>query len=278
MSRPTMRFVPVKTAEQQADLMLMGLRDRLIRNRTQLTNAIRGYAAEFGVTATTGHVHIASLLERIAADKTLPALARDLFAIQAVEYEQLRVQIDEVGAKLLAWHRANECSRRLAQIPGVGPIGAAMLIMKTPAPALFRSGRCATSLRYSAQARTRPRDQVPASAARITCEMRMSLASRSGPIMRSTSCDTSRCSARAAPAAHGVRSYARNASVSRSDIAGDHRPALIGYKWGNAATCLLNPRCFPHAATYAKLPSPAACLAAIQPNVIEGPTLAPAPG
>jgi transposase len=51
MSRPTMRFVPVQTAEQQADLMLMGLRDRLIRNRTQLSNAIRGYAAEFGVTA-----------------------------------------------------------------------------------------------------------------------------------------------------------------------------------------------------------------------------------
>lgn len=60
-----MRFVPVKTAEQQADLMLMGLRDRLIRNRTQLTNAIRGYAAEFGVTAATGQVHIAQLLERI---------------------------------------------------------------------------------------------------------------------------------------------------------------------------------------------------------------------
>jgi transposase len=141
MSRPTMRFVPVKTAEQQAHLMLMGLRDRLIRNRTQLTNAIRGFAAEFGLTAATGQVHIASLLERIAADEDLPALARDLFAIQAAEYEQLRGEIDEVEAKLMAWHRANDCSRRLAQIPGVGPIGAAMLMMKTPAPQLFRSGR-----------------------------------------------------------------------------------------------------------------------------------------
>lgn len=83
MSRPTMRFVPVKTPEQQAALMLMGLRDRLIRNRTQLANAIRGYAAEFGLTAATGQVHVAPLLERIAADETLPALARDLFAVQA---------------------------------------------------------------------------------------------------------------------------------------------------------------------------------------------------
>jgi transposase len=141
MSRPTMRFVPVKTAAQQADLMLMGLRDRLIRNRTQLTNAIRGYAAEFGVTAATGQVHIAQLLERIATDETLPTLARELFAIQAAEFEQLLLQIDAVEAKLLAWHRSNECSKRLAQIPGVGPIGASMLIMKTPAPALFRSGR-----------------------------------------------------------------------------------------------------------------------------------------
>jgi transposase len=54
MSRPTMRFVPVKTAEQQAALMLLGVRDRLIRNRTQLANSIRGYAAEFGVTAARG--------------------------------------------------------------------------------------------------------------------------------------------------------------------------------------------------------------------------------
>jgi transposase len=141
MSRPTMRFVPVKTTEQQAALMLMGLRDRLIRNRTQLSNATRGYAAEFGLTAATGQVHLAPLLERIASDETLPTLARDLFAIQAAEYAQLQIQIDEVEAKLLAWHRANECSRRLAKIPGVGPIGAAMLIMKTPAPEMFRSGR-----------------------------------------------------------------------------------------------------------------------------------------
>jgi transposase len=141
MSRPTMRFVPVKTAEQQAALMLVGIRDRLIRNRTQLANAIRGYAAEFGLTAAKGMAHLVPLLERIQADESLPALARELFSLQAKEYAQLQAQIDEVDAKLMAWHKADECSRRLAKIPGVGPIGAVLLKMKTPEPELFRSGR-----------------------------------------------------------------------------------------------------------------------------------------
>jgi transposase len=81
------------------------------------------------------------LLARIQADDSLPILARELFAIQATEYTQLQAQIDDVEAKLMAWHRADECRRRLAKIPGVGPIGAVLLTMKTPEPALFRSGR-----------------------------------------------------------------------------------------------------------------------------------------
>jgi transposase len=140
-SRPTMRFVPVKTAEQQAALMLVGVRDRLIRNRTQLANAIRSYAAEFGLTAAKGKAHLDPLLERTQADESLPALARELFAAQAKEYVQLQAQIDEVDARLMSWHRADECSRRLAKIPGIGPIGAVLLKMKTPEPELFRSGR-----------------------------------------------------------------------------------------------------------------------------------------
>jgi transposase len=141
MSRPAMRFVPVKTAEQQAALMLVGVRDRLIRNRTQLTNAIRGYAGEFGFTAAKGKGHLDPLLERIHADESMPTLARELFAAQAKEYAQLQAEIDEVEARLMAWHRPDECSRRLAKIPGVGPIGAVLLKMKTPEPELFRWGR-----------------------------------------------------------------------------------------------------------------------------------------
>lgn len=141
MSRPTMRFVPVKTADRQAALMLAGMRERLIRNRTQLANSIRGYAAEFGLTAAKGICKIEPLLERIAADETLPQLARELFALHGAEYVQLQARLEEVDAKLMSWHRADECSRRLAQIPGVGPIGASLLMMKTPTPEGFRSGR-----------------------------------------------------------------------------------------------------------------------------------------
>src|SRR5476651_702663 len=92
MSRPTMRFVPMKTAEQQAALMLVGVRERLIRNRTQLANAIRGYAAEFGLTVARGMAHLVPLLDRIQADENLPALARELFALQAEEYRKLQAQ------------------------------------------------------------------------------------------------------------------------------------------------------------------------------------------
>jgi transposase len=77
----------------------------------------------------------------IQADESLPVLARELFAAQAEEYARLQAQIDAVDAKLLAWHKADESSQRLVKIPGVGPIGAVLLMLKTPAPELFRSGR-----------------------------------------------------------------------------------------------------------------------------------------
>src|SRR6202521_3087947 len=84
--RPTMRFVPVKTAEQQAALMLAGIRERLIARRTQLGNMISGYAAEFGITAAKGVDKIEPLLAQIAKDESLPKLARELFAMQGCEY------------------------------------------------------------------------------------------------------------------------------------------------------------------------------------------------
>lgn len=141
MSRPTMRFVPVKSAEQQAALMLAGLRDRLVRNRVQLANAIRGYAAEFGLIAAKGQAQITPLLARIAADETLPALARALFAEHSQEYARLEAQLAAIETKLLAWHRASALSRRLAAIPTIGPVIASLLVMKTPDPHAFRSGR-----------------------------------------------------------------------------------------------------------------------------------------
>jgi len=141
MSRPTMRFVPVKTSDQQAALMLIGTRQRLLHNRTQLANAIRGFAMEFGIIAAKGMCRIEPLLEQIAADHKIPDLARELFAMHGEEYRELLSQIKPIDEKLMQLHRADECSKRLAQIPGVGPIGASLLLMKTPDPKMFKSGR-----------------------------------------------------------------------------------------------------------------------------------------
>src|SRR5437899_7069163 len=136
MSRPTMQFVPVKTEEQQAALMLAGVRQQLIARRTQLSNAIRGYAAEVGLTAAKGLDKIEPLLAQIAQDETVPESARQLFSFQGKDYAQLQIDLKAIEAKLMAWHRANAASRRLA---GVGPIGATALVMKTPDPRAFPS-------------------------------------------------------------------------------------------------------------------------------------------
>jgi transposase len=141
MSRPSMRFVVVKTAEQQAALMLMGIRDGLIARRTQLGNTIRGHAAEFGLIAPKGLDKLEELLGRIAQDETLPALARELFTVLGREYGRGQGELKEIEARLMAWHRADAVGRRLAQIPSVGPIIATMLVMKAPDPRAFRSGR-----------------------------------------------------------------------------------------------------------------------------------------
>ena len=141
MSRPTMRFVPIKSAESQAALMLASVRDRLTRSRTQLSNAIRGHAAEFGLVAPRGLAHVAPLLADITAEARIPELARELFAALAREWDRLGDELKAVDAKLMAWHRQDAMSRRLAQVPSLGPIGASLLVMKTPDPAAFKSAR-----------------------------------------------------------------------------------------------------------------------------------------
>src|SRR4051794_16416843 len=141
MSRPTMRFVAVKSAEEQAALMLAGLRDQMVRRRTQLSNAIRGYAAEFGLVAAKGLRHIEPLLLRIAEDASMPELAKDIFTAYAQEYAELERRIATVEVRLMAWFRQSEPSQRLAQVPGIGPITASMLVMKIPDPGAFHSAR-----------------------------------------------------------------------------------------------------------------------------------------
>jgi transposase len=141
MGRPTMRFVPVKTAEQQAGLMLVGMRDALVRRRTQVSNAIRGHAAEFGLVAAKGLNHIGPLLARIAADPALPALTKELFADYGEEFARVQGQIAKIERKLKAWYKHDEQSRRLVEVPTIGPITAVLLTMKVADPKAFRSGR-----------------------------------------------------------------------------------------------------------------------------------------
>jgi transposase len=141
MSRPTMRFVPVKSQEQQAAQMLIGARAGLVCRRTQLSNTIRGFGAEFGLTAAKGLARIEPLLARIAQDERLPALAKEMFEILSQEYARLQAQLQKTEAKLMAWHRQNEMSRRLAQVPGIGPVIATVMAIKVPDPKAFLSGR-----------------------------------------------------------------------------------------------------------------------------------------
>jgi transposase len=141
MSRPRMSFVAIKTAESQAAQMLMATRERLVAYRTQLINIIRGHAAEFGLTAAKGPAHIEPLLARIAEDGRVPGLARELFAIHGQEYLRLKSELREVEAKLKAWHRQNEMSRRLAEVDAIGPIGGCLLAIKAPDPHAFGCGR-----------------------------------------------------------------------------------------------------------------------------------------
>ncbi len=147
-SRPTMRFVPVKTADQQATLMLATMRDRLVRERTRLASTIRGHvepggspdAAEFGLVAPTSPARVAPLLADVQADATLPQLVRELFAELAAELTQLEARLAVADKRLMGWHRASATSRRLAAVPGIGPITATLLTMKTPDPHAVRSG------------------------------------------------------------------------------------------------------------------------------------------
>jgi transposase len=143
VQRPSMRFVPVKSTEQQSALMMHRARDLLIRQRTMLVNALRGHLAEFGIVGAQG-VHKLAGLIRIVMDDTdrrVPDLARQVLQVIARQIEDLQMRIVALEAQLLAWHRSNPGSQRLATIPGIGPIIATAIAATVPDPTVFRSGR-----------------------------------------------------------------------------------------------------------------------------------------
>lgn len=141
VTRPSMRFVPIKSRDRQAACMLMTVRERLVSVKSQLSNAFRSYAAEFGIIGPAGRQNVSALIKRVLEEDSLPELARDLFRFQAREYAAVEARLEEIEAKLMKWHRDDDVSRRIATIPGVGPIGSTMLSMKAPPPETFRSGR-----------------------------------------------------------------------------------------------------------------------------------------
>ena len=141
--RPTMRFVPVKTAEQQAALLLHRGRERLVRQRTGLVNALPAHLAEFGVIAPQGLRNVGQLIAivRDESDARLPALARQVLQVLATQVEQIAAAVTELEKQLMAWHKSNPVSRRLATIPGIGPIIATAIAATVVEPSGFRSGR-----------------------------------------------------------------------------------------------------------------------------------------
>jgi transposase len=143
MSRPKIkkRFVPIKSPDQQAAQMLIGVRDALQCRRTQVSNTIRGYAAEFGVVVPRGLAQIEPLLEHLGKDQAIPALAREMFVMLAGQYRHATAQLSAIEARLKAFHRSNELSRRLAEVPVIGPVTATAMVAKVTAPKMFGSGR-----------------------------------------------------------------------------------------------------------------------------------------
>ena len=141
MCRPTMRFVAIKTPDEQAAQMLIRLREQFIRRRTQLANAIRGFASEYGFVAPKGLSHLPSLLESIRHDATVPDLAIEMIDTLARDFGRIDAEIAKLDRKLLDQHRDSEMSRRLAKMPGVGPVGAVLLTAKAGVANGFRSGR-----------------------------------------------------------------------------------------------------------------------------------------
>ena len=123
VSRPTMRFVPVKTAEQQAAQLLHRGREQLVRQRTMLVNALRAHLAEFGIVAAAGLRNVGQLIGivRDDGDTRLPDMARSVLQVLASQIEQIETAITALEKQLLAWHKSNPVSLRLASIPGIGP-------------------------------------------------------------------------------------------------------------------------------------------------------------
>jgi transposase len=143
VTRANMRFVATKTPEQQSCLMLHRTRHLFIRHQTSVINAIRAHLAEFGIVAPVGRNGVEQLLDVAAdaSDKRLPEAARACLLALGAQLRTLKAQILNFDRQIMAWHRSSEASKRLDEIPGVGPALATALVASVADPKAFRSGR-----------------------------------------------------------------------------------------------------------------------------------------
>jgi transposase len=143
VTRANMRFVETKTVEQQSCLVLHRTRHLFVRQQTSVINAIRAHFAEFGIVAPVGRNGVDQLLNIVAdkKDKRIPEVARACLAALGAQLQALKAQILEFDRQIRAWHRSNETSKRLDEIPGVGPALATALVASIADPKAFRSGR-----------------------------------------------------------------------------------------------------------------------------------------
>jgi len=141
--RPTMRFVRAKSAEQQGRLMQHRTRDLLLRQQTQAINALRAHLAELGIAAAKGREGLKQLLKIIADEKDarLPIDARASLIVLAAQLQALHTMIGSIEKRIVVQHRANEASKRLECIHGIGVIGASAITATVNDPSAFRSGR-----------------------------------------------------------------------------------------------------------------------------------------
>jgi len=143
VTRPSMRFVPTKSEQQQSVLMLHRSRQLLVRQRTMLSNAIRGHMAELGLIAAKGRNGTAELLKIIAStqDDRVPEAARFCLDVLARQYAAIAAEIGTIEKRIHAWHRSCEESKRLEEVPGIGPIVATALVAEVGDWKAFSSGR-----------------------------------------------------------------------------------------------------------------------------------------
>lgn len=142
MSRPTMRFVAVKSEQAQASLALHRTRALLVRQRTMAANALRSGLAEFGIVAAHGNKGLRELMEQIAGQTCpIPAPAQAALLLLARQWEQVDSAVRELEARIARLAREQEAARRLMEIPGVGPLGATAILAKVPDASVFRTAR-----------------------------------------------------------------------------------------------------------------------------------------